>query len=145
MHKTLATIGKATVAASNGTGTTYQYQDASPLAGKSYYRITQRNNKDSVSSTSKTVVINNISFKVNPNPAKDVIHLSFDETINAADHLDKDVAIRSAAGVTVQTVALPSTDNLNRVDINVAGLQRGVYILSVSSEGKSFSKNLLKE
>ncbi len=143
--QSFATIGKATVTTSNSTATTYQYQDASPLAGKSYYRITQRNTKDSVSSTSKTVVVNNISFNINPNPAKDVIHLSFDEMINAADHLDKDVAIRSAAGVTVQTVALPSTDNLNRVDINVTGLQRGVYFLSVSSEGKSFTKKFIKE
>ena len=139
------TIGKATVTANNSTATTYQYQDASPLAGKNYYRITQRNNKDSVASTSKTVVVNNISFKVNPNPAKDVIHLSFDEMINTADHLDKAVAIRNAAGVTVQTITLPSTDNLNRVDINVAGLQRGMYVVSVSSEGKSFSKKFIKE
>ncbi|MDQ2752481.1 MAG: right-handed parallel beta-helix repeat-containing protein, partial [Bacteroidota bacterium] len=75
------TVGKATVK-TEGASVVYQYNDASPLAGKNYYRITQRNNKDSVGSTSKTVVVNNISFKVNPNPAKDVIHLSFDEIIN---------------------------------------------------------------
>ncbi len=143
--KNFTSIGKATVKTNDASSVTYQYSDASPLAGKNYYRITQHNNKDSASSTSKIVVVNNISFKINPNPAKDVIHLSFDEMINAADHLDKDMAIRNAAGVTVQTVRLPSTDNLNRIDINVAALQRGVYILSVSSDGKAFSKTFIKE
>ena len=139
-------LGKATVqVADNGSSSgTYQYNDAAPLAGKNYYRITQFN-KNGASAISKIVMVNNISFKINPNPARDVAHLTFDQMISATDHLDKEIAIRNEAGVTVETIALPSTDNLSRVDINVSTLQRGVYVVSITSEGKAFSKKFIKQ
>ncbi len=136
-------VGKATVK-TEGASVVYQYNDASPLAGKNYYRITQHNQNGNVV-LSPTVVVTNISFKVNPNPAKDVIHVSFDKAITASDNLDKEVQIHNAAGVLVQTVRLSSTDNLSRTDINVASLQKGVYMLSVTSEGQTFSKTFLKQ
>ncbi len=141
--QSFTTVGKATVK-TEGASVIYEYSDASPLAGKNYYRITQHNQNGDVV-LSPTVVITNISFKINPNPAIDVIHVSFDETITASDNLNKEVQITNAAGVVVQTVTLSSTDNLSRADINVSSLQKGIYVLSVSSGGQTFSKTFLKQ
>lgn len=139
-----STIGKA-ILKREGTSVIYEYSDAAPLAGKNYYRIKQYTDKEGVSSVSKMVAVNNISFRVNPNPAKDVLHLYFDQAIHADDHLDKTITIRNEAGATVQTVTLPATESLSKVDINVGGLQKGVYLLSVSSEGTWYSKKFIKE
>ena len=137
------TIGRAT-AKTEGSSIIYEYSDASPLPGKNYYRITQHDEKNALA-VSKIIMVNNISFRVNPNPAKNVIHVSFGNAIKASDNLDKEVQIHNAAGVLVQTVRLPSTDNVSRVDINVASLPKGVYVLSASSEGQTFSKTFLKQ
>ncbi len=136
-------LGKASAKGSD-VSATYQYSDATPAGGKNYYRVTQYDEKGTAV-VSKMIMVNNISFTINPNPARDVIHLTFDQTINASDHLGKDVVIRTTSGATVKTIQLPSTNNLNRVDMNVAELKPGMYILTLTSEGKTFSKSFLKQ
>ena len=142
--QTFTEVGKASAKKSGDAATAYTFTDATPQAGKNYYRITQFDAKGTAA-ISQMVMVNNISFRINPNPAKDVIHLMFDQAINANDHLDKDISIRNTAGITVQTVQLPSTSNLSKVDINVSFLPRGLYILSATSEGKTFSRKFIKE
>lgn len=138
------TIGKASVKTSGTAQTAYQYSDATPVSGKNYYRITQYDEKGAAG-ISKIVMVNNIGFKVNPNPARDVIHLLFDQAIQANDHVGKDIIIRSTAGVTVKTVQLPAAGNISSLTINVSDLQSGMYIVSITSEGKEISKPFLKQ
>jgi len=136
-------IGTASAKA-NTASTTYQFKDANPLGGKNYYRI-QQNDAKGAGAISSIVVVNNISFKINPNPAKDVIHLMFDQAITAADHLGKEVVIRNTAGVVVKTITLQTIENMNRVDLDVSSLNRGIYVLSITSDGKEISKKFIKE
>ncbi len=136
-------VGNASVK-ENVSSVNYEFTDLKPAAGKNYYRIRQYDEKGTYA-FSKVVMINNISFKINPNPAHDVVHVMFDQMITADDHLAKEIVIRSATGVVVKTIQLASTDNLNKVDINVSSLTNGMYSLSLTSEGQSFSKPFLKQ
>ena len=141
------TVGSASVKANADSAITsvaYQFTDAQPLGGKNYYRIKQRDAKGNYV-YSKVMMVNNISFKLNPNPARDVVHLQFDQAVNAEDHLGKEIVIRNAAGAVSQTVQMPATSSLNRVDINVGSLRPGLYILSITADGKAISRTFLKQ
>ncbi len=122
----------------------YQFHDQNPLNGKNYYRISQHD-RNGVAAFSSVVVINNLGFRLNPNPAHDVLHLLFDQMVRSTDKLGKEILIRNASGTTVKTINLPSTDNLSKVDIDVASLSRGTYVLSISTDGKTISKTFLKQ
>ena len=122
----------------------YQFKDAQPLGGKNYYRVKQLTAKGETV-YSKIVMVNNISFKLNPNPARDVVHIIFDQPVRAEDHLGKEMTIRNPAGSFNKTLPLAVTDNMRQVDVNVSSLQPGLYILSITSEGKLFSKTFLKQ
>ena len=140
-------VGTASVkknADSANTNVAYQFTDAQPLGGKNYYRVKQRDAKGNYV-YSKVVMINNISFKLNPNPAREVVHLQFDQAVQAEDHLGKEIIIRNTAGAVNQTIQLPSANGLNRVDINVASLKPGLYILSITADGKAISRTFLKQ
>ncbi len=137
-------IGKADVKKNNASSISYEYNDATPVAGKNYYRITQYDEK-AVATVSKVVMVNNISFQVNPNPVQNTMHLFFNGLIKADDHVGKDVIIRNTSGVTVKTLQLPSTDNISNANLDVSSLKSGLYILSITSEGKTISKQFLKQ
>ncbi len=138
-------IGKtSTKTNSDATPVNYSFTDASPLGGKNYYRITQYDAKD-VPAISKIVLVNNVSFKVNPNPAHDVIHILFDQPIKPDDHIGKNISIRNTAGVVVKSLAFPSADNVSNVNVDVSALQSGMYILSITVDGKDISKPFLKQ
>ena len=137
------TIGNTSVK-KEGSTVSYDYSDAAPAFGKNYYRIKQYDDKG-VYAFSKMVIVNNISFKINPNPAQNVAHLMFDKAVGAADHLGKDVIIRNGSGVVVKTLQLPATDNLNKIDIPVSSLIKGMYTVAITSEGQTFSKSFMKD
>ncbi len=137
------TVGKAEVQTSTPNAT-YQFKDASPLAGKNYYRVKQYDEKG-MNAISKVVMVNNIGFKLNPNPAHDVLHLMFDQPVTTADALGREIVIRSMTGATVKTIPMPATSNFNKVDINVSAFANGMYTLSFTSEGKVMSKPFLKQ
>ena len=122
----------------------YKFTDAKPLGGKNYYRVKQVNAKGEVV-YSKIVMVNNLSFKLNPNPAREVVHVIFDQAVKATDHLGKEMVIHTPAGSLAKTVPFAVTDNMRQVDVNVTSLQPGYYILSITSEGKTISKKFLKQ
>ena len=140
---TFTSVGVATVKKS-ATSVSYEYNDMAPSNGKNYYRIKQVDEKGAYA-ISKMIMIKNIGFSINPNPARDIAHVMFGQMVSSSDHLDKEIVIRNAAGVIVKTIAMPSTDNLSRVDVNVSSLSNGMYTLSITSEGQTFSKAFIKE
>lgn len=138
-----ASVGSTSVKTSVDAAS-YNFTDASLKAGKTYYRIKQQN-AEGGASYSKVVVINNLGFRVNPNPVLAVAHILFDQPVSAADHLGKEVVIRNTSGTFRKTIQLAVTENISQADINVSFLQSGLYILSLTSNGESFSKTLLKQ
>ena len=140
-----SSVGKAT--AKKGTSASevgYTFNDHSPLAGKNYYRVKQLDEKG-VAGFSKVIMINNLSFKLNPNPAHDVLRLIFDQTVQASDNISKEVVIRNSVGTTVKTVILSSTSNLKQTTIDVSALPIGSYTATIMAEGKAISKMFLKQ
>ncbi len=137
-----ATIGTASVK-TNGSSVSYEYNDLNPSNGKNYYRITQYDEKGEYA-ISKTVLINNIGFKINPNPARDKVHVFFNELNDYDTHLGKEIIISNMAGVVVKTAPM-SSYNLKKIDIDVSTLTSGMYILSFTSDEQVISRKFLKE
>ena len=136
-------MGKTSVKVDAATAN-YEYNDVTPTAGKNWYRITQYDEKG-VAGISKTVMVNNLSFQVNPNPVQSTMHVFFNGTLKAEDRIGKEVVIRSLSGATVKTLQLPSTSGISTANLDVSSLQSGMYILSISAEGKTISKKFLKQ
>ena len=137
-------IGNASLKTADDASVSYSFTDVAPKAGKNYYRIKQHDIKG-VTSFSKTVVVNNISFKINPNPALDVAHIIFEQPVSATDHLGREVMIRNMSGTFKKAFQLGATENISKVDINVSSLQPGLYVLTLTADGQSFSKTFLKQ
>lgn len=144
-QKNFETIGRVGVKSSNIVGSTYQCQDAAPLAGKSFYRVVQHNTKDSISAISQTVAMKNISIMINPNPVKDIMYLSINGCELVSNHPNQEVQIHNASGVLMKTIQLALRDNVKKYAVNVSALQKGTYFLSLTSEGQTTSKIFIKQ
>lgn len=83
--------------------------------------------------TASTEDFANAKFSVYPNPASDVINISYADTINA-------VTITDLNGRVVKQVLL----GVNEGQINISDLSQGVYILNASANGKSVTEKIVK-
>ncbi len=142
-NSVFTSVGKVTAKTSTSTSVNYALNDATPAAGKNYYRVTEFNASDSKIS-SQIVTLNNISFKINPNPAKDVIHLLFDYPVSTTETVSRQASIQDMSGATVKAVQLPVTGSLRQADITVSELKPGTYIFTIQADGKAISKKFLK-
>ncbi len=88
---------------------------------------------DVVEASASTEDFANAKFSVYPNPANDVINISYADTINAA-------TITDLNGRVVKQVVLGA----NEAQINIADLSQGVYILNASANGKSITEKIVK-
>lgn len=75
---------------------------------------------------------------LHPNPASDYVKLSFPENLN-----NKVISIYDLSGKQVLQTKLDDAAAENVVNINQ--LSKGTYILNIKSDGKSWSKKLIKE
>lgn len=73
------------------------------------------------------------SFSIYPNPANDVINISYADAI-------ENVTITDMNGRIVKQVVL----GVNEGQINIADLSQGVYILNATSNGKSVTEKIVK-
>ena len=74
---------------------------------------------------------------VYPNPAQDIINISFDENVNC-----NSVEIYSIDGRIVETFPVTSSQST----INIVNLNAGVYMMKVKmSDGKEYSEKIVKE
>jgi hypothetical protein len=73
-------------------------------------------------------------FSVYPNPANDVINVSYADAINT-------ITITDLNGRVVKQVVLGA----NEAQINIADLSQGVYILNASANGKSITEKIVKK
>lgn len=73
-------------------------------------------------------------FSIYPNPANDVINVSYADAINT-------VTITDLNGRIVKQVVL----GVNEAQINIADLSQGVYILNATANGKSITEKIVKK
>ena len=89
---------------------------------------------DLVEGTAGTEDFNTANFSVYPNPANDVINVSYADAIDG-------VTITDLNGRVVKQVVL----GVNEAQINIADLSQGVYILNASSNGKTVTEKIVKK
>lgn len=89
---------------------------------------------DLVEGTAGTEDFANAKFSVYPNPANDVINVSYADAIDG-------VTITDLNGRVVKQVAL----GVNEGQINISDLSQGVYILNASANGKSITEKIVKK
>jgi hypothetical protein len=78
------------------------------------------------------------SFNVFPNPASDVVNVTFE-----ADNADYTIAIVDLQGRTMSTQELSSLNGAQSIALPVSNLAKGSYIVTITSNGVSTSKNVV--
>lgn len=84
---------------------------------------------DASTASSKDNRLENVS--IYPNPATEIVHISTD--------IDSNISILNLAGQTVYSTQAKSTSTV----ITVSDINAGVYIVSITSEGKSYKSKLI--
>ncbi len=79
-----------------------------------------------------------IDMKVYPNPATDLVNISFD-----ANGGDYSVTATDMAGVTISTLEMTNASGAQKVSLPVSGLASGVYFITVSHNGVSSTKRIV--
>lgn len=120
----------------------YETIDASPYIGVAYYRLKQTDYDGTARySQLETVIINNGSVGVYPNPAKNNIQISFTTDIT-------DVAvitIMDASGRLVHSSEFTPQKGTNLIDLNILEYHSGIYIISIENKNESLKAKFFKE
>ena len=124
--------------AKNNAYNEYSITDVQPLNGVSYYRI-EAVDKDGKKTYSKTLSITSNHrpqiLNIYPNPAKDVVNIEYENI--------KEVSIIDFTGRTLQQRTF---NNSNNVQMNIATLSKGVYVLKVvDTKGNMQTQKLIVE
>jgi hypothetical protein len=78
------------------------------------------------------------TFNVFPNPASDVVNVTFE-----ADNADYTIAIVDLQGRTMSSQELSSLNGAQSIALPVSNLAKGSYIVTITSNGVSTSKNVV--
>lgn len=115
----------------------YTAYDNLPMSGTGYYRIKQVD----ADNRFKVSVVRNVRFdlgymvNVAPNPAKDFVVISLEKT-NSSNSL---IQFFDAAG----NLVLKEKTNQSKININIAGLIKGLYFIKISNAEKVATQKLL--
>jgi Secretion system C-terminal sorting domain len=135
-------IGWENIQNINGAGTTgttkfYTAKDMSPYWGVSYYRLMQTDfdGKSTYSYAVSVNIINKISeILVYPNPAVDHLWIRFESPATY------EVAVFNNSG---QLVNQPVSVSGNKMELNIAELTTGIYVLCISHDGKHETRKIV--
>ncbi|MCC7534052.1 MAG: T9SS type A sorting domain-containing protein [Bacteroidia bacterium] len=125
-------------AAKNNAYNEYSITDVQPLNGTSYYRIetVDKDGKITYSKTEKVQIkIDKEQLTIYPNPAKGIININYPNI--------REVSILDMAG---RKLVAKSFNNSNLVQLNVASLSKGIYILqAINNKGDVQTQKLIIE
>lgn len=116
----------------------YYYNDNNPFPGISYYRLKQTDFDGQFEYFDPSVVLYEPEdlFKVYPNPASDVLHIS-----TSSDLSDAVILLKNANG---QVMDVESDVSWHQASVHVSDLQRGVYILELVFAQSTLTKRIVK-
>lgn len=106
-----------------------------------YYNLSQGSFADSLFLTGIAENADVSAFQIFPNPASERFSVQFSATIfgNATlkifDALGREIFVKNL---------VIESENLG-TDVNIAGLARGMYVVEVKSDGKTFRQNFMKD
>lgn len=119
----------------------YSYTHSSPASGENFYRIQQVDYNGSANySATKTIQVENTShFRLWPNPAKDLIHITAAGNQNMNNsHLR--IIDRSGRQIIQNTLA--ASDGT----INISSMSTGIYFVQVQlADGEIYNQKLIKQ
>ena len=130
----------------DGSGTTssvskYEFEDVSPLAGASYYRLKQVD-FDGQFDYSKVVLVKTISdenFKLYPNPATSYLKLDYQgPEVHAGQ-----ISLYNSVGVVVKRIPLELIIAGNKINLN--GLNKGIYIAEINTNNTIVRQRFIVE
>ena len=134
-------FNKIGVVASNNSssGSHYSYVDDHPLTGNNYYRLksVDIDGKYSYSNIDEVTFAQSNEFIIYPNPAKDIITIE-----NNFKGNDLNILITDLAGRKITQLIKPNNSILQ---LSVANLRTGLYILKITDGISSITQKLVKE
>jgi hypothetical protein len=141
---TFTTVGKINAKENNSIQNDYTYGDdiAGLQAGKVLYRLQMVDN-DGKLAYSKIVIIaidaNSLQISIHPNPANNFFMISNYGDIDFANAV---ILLRDLTGRTIITQKL---NNAIEQRVNVSGLSKGMYIVSIVTNGKVQTQKIFVE
>jgi Peptidase family M1 domain/Secretion system C-terminal sorting domain/Peptidase M1 N-terminal domain len=120
----------------SGSANNYQFNDVLPFAPVSFYRARiHTTSRQEYSGIVKVQLYTSKDLLISPNPAKDVVNISFDNN----NREKATVKVMNAEGKLV----LESTTNNEFIHFDVSNLPAGVYMAQVFKEGQVTAANKL--
>jgi len=126
------TIQKKDTSGDTDLTTEYRAKDLAPNIGVNYYRLRQVD-LDGQANISQTIILSfeqKITLLVFPNPVRDIVNLSFSETLNTGE-----LILYNEQGKRLSS--WPIT-NSKKLKIDLSGYTNGTYLFQVYSEGELF-------
>jgi hypothetical protein len=123
---------------SDGSFTTYNYDDKLPQTGMIYYRLKMMDFDESFaySHILSTVADADYSFIIRPNPVSETVYVQGVDIIH--------VELLDINGNVCLTETVSSTENITGKELNIRNLSRGLYILrATDSKGFKQAKKLV--
>jgi hypothetical protein len=122
----------------NNSASSYSFTDFNPLA-TSFYRLQQIDEDGKLSYSSVVSVAKNMveTFTVSPNPTTDKVIVNFSK----ASNLPVTATLYNYMGKQVLT----QTGRSGTFEVNLSGLPKGSYILSVQSESGTATKTIIRQ
>jgi hypothetical protein len=127
-------IGTVPGSGNTTTPRSYNFLDPAPLPGRSYYRLSQTD-FDGRTTLSKVVMIQHDPVSIiYPNPATNEVHLDVDSKQPFAAEITNSLG---------QKVSVKQTITNGRVSWNVENLPRGIYFITILTEGSLSTQKLI--
>jgi hypothetical protein len=117
----------------------YSFGDKNPIIGTSYYRLVQTD-YDGVSETFEPIKINFIkksSFLMFPNPAQDIVTLTFND-----DYIFNQITFYDVFG---KLVLLQDIENSTNLTFDITSLPKGIYFVSCKGDRTISTQKLVIE
>ncbi|MDQ6812256.1 MAG: T9SS type A sorting domain-containing protein [Bacteroidota bacterium] len=139
-----SSIGSVPAQGNSNGQSNYNFTDKLPLSGTSYYRLRQVD-IDGKYTFSNTVAVNldintSASLKIYPNPVTKFVRLSLNSTSTTYEG-----KVTSATGL-VQISVKGDINQVNKqINDRLAGLSKGVYIITLASSNDKFVTRFLKQ
>nr|WP_294898201.1 T9SS type A sorting domain-containing protein [uncultured Pedobacter sp.] len=139
--KVFAQIGEVPASGDSNVERIYTFKDASPLAGNNYYKLVQTDfdaNQQAYGPIVVSTSLNTSSFNVSA--GENVANLGLSSLVNSQGN----VKVFNTSGAKLAEQAVTIQRGFNSFAIPVNQLKSGVYILTLTINGKTVSKKFIK-
>ncbi|MCC6290083.1 MAG: T9SS type A sorting domain-containing protein [Chitinophagaceae bacterium] len=122
----------------------YSYIDGATLAGNQYYRIMQTDvdGNFSYSKVMKASCVNTDDIIVYPNPVKDNISVSINNTFNSRE---AEIILYNSAGAVLQRKRIQLQQGKSLLQLPVSGLPSGMYTLKIKLDKQVKHFKIIKQ